>query len=256
MVHGWIYTLSGLLVGFLVGMTGVGGGSLMTPLLILLCGVRPQTAVGTDLIYAAATKLVGTTLNRHFGTVDWRIVGWLMVGSLPGALLCLGLLHHIGTTTASTSHLIHLVLGVSLLITSPAIIFRPYLQAWVSRRAVVGIARVRALTVLLGLILGGMVALSSVGAGAIGMAALVMLYPATPMRTLVAVDIAHAVPLALVAGGGHWLQGATDFYVVVWLLSGSIPGILLGTFCAGRCHEGVQRWVLGLLLIVIGFRMV
>lgn len=255
MVHGWIYTLSGLLVGFLVGMTGVGGGSLMTPLLIFLCGVKPQTAVGTDLIYAAATKLVGTTLNRHFGTVDWRIVGRLMAGSIPGALLCLFFLRHMGTA-ASTSHLIHVVLGISLLITAPAIIFRPYLQAWVSRRAVVGEARVKALTVLLGLILGGMVALSSVGAGAIGMAALVMLYPTVPMRTLVAVDIAHAVPLALVAGGGHWLQGATDFYVVAWLLSGSIPGILLGTLCAGRCHEGVQRWVLGILLIVIGFRMV
>lgn len=255
MVHGWVYTLSGLLVGFLVGMTGVGGGSLMTPLLILLCGIKPQAAVGTDLIYAAVTKLVGTTLNRHFGTVDWRIVGWLMAGSMPGALICLLFLHHVGTST-STSHLIHIVLGVSLLITAPAILFRPYLQAWVSKRAVVGEARVRALTVLLGLILGGMVALSSVGAGAIGMAALVMLYPKTPMKTLVAVDIAHAVPLALVAGGGHWLEGSTDFYVAAWLLSGSIPGILLGTTCAGRCHEGLQRWVLGVLLLLIGFRMI
>ncbi|MXV44024.1 TSUP family transporter [Saccharibacter sp. 17.LH.SD] len=255
MVHGWVYVLSGLLVGFLVGMTGVGGGSLMTPILILLCGVKPQTAVGTDLIYAAVTKLVGTTFNRHLGTIDWRIVGWLMAGSIPGALICLIFLHHTGSS-AAVSHIIHVALGISLLITSPAILFRPYLQRWASQRAVYGRRRVRFLTVVLGLILGGMVALSSVGAGAIGMAALVMLYPSVPMRTLVAVDVAHAVPLAFVAGGGHWLEGALDVRTIAWLLCGSIPGILLGTLCAGKCHEAVQRWVLGVLLAVIGLRMI
>ncbi|GBD56492.1 sulfite exporter TauE/SafE family protein [Gluconobacter wancherniae] len=255
MPHSWLYSISGLLVGFLVGMTGVGGGSLMTPLLILLFGVKPQSAVGTDLIYAAVTKIVGTSLNGRLGTVQWSIVGWLMAGSVPGAVFCLMLLHHLGTSPIS-GRLVQESLGVCLLMTAPAVLFRPKLQLWASRREPLKPATVNMLTVLMGLVLGIMVTMSSVGAGAVGMAALVILYPMVSTRVLVATDIAHAVPLTLIAGGGHWVEGTTDFGVLVRLLAGSIPGILLGTWCAGVVREDIQRWFLGILLAIIGLRMI
>ncbi|MFT8481592.1 MAG: sulfite exporter TauE/SafE family protein [Gluconobacter cerinus] len=255
MPHSWLYTASGLFVGFLVGMTGVGGGSLMTPLLILLFGAKPQSAVGTDLLYAAVTKIVGTGLNRHMGVVNWKIVGWQMAGSLPAGLLCLIFLHHAGMSDAA-SRLIQIVLGVALLLTAPAILLKPRLRIWAEGRKPLSNTAETVLTVLLGILLGTLVTLSSVGAGAVGMAALTMLYPRLTTRTLVATDIAHAVPLTLIAGGGHWLEGAVDTAVLLALLMGSIPGIILGTLCAGKLHEDTQRWVLGILLAVIGFRMI
>lgn len=255
MAHGWVFTALGLLVGFLVGMTGVGGGSLMTPLLIFFCGFRPQLAVGTDLFYAALTKLAGTMMNRHLGTIDWKIVALLLSGSLPGSLLCLVFIHYFSTEPLS-SHLTHIILGCALLITAPAVIFRPQLHQWAHRHTVEGSVRVRCLTWVLGFILGGMVTLSSVGAGAIGMAALLILYPALPLRVLVATDIAHAVPLTLIAGGGHWFEGAVDVGVLLFMLAGSIPGILLGTLCAGKLNETFQRWFMGILLLIIGLRMI
>ncbi|QHI95281.1 TSUP family transporter [Aristophania vespae] len=255
MVHGWVYTIFGLLVGFLVGMTGVGGGSLMTPLLILFCGIKPHMAVGTDLFYAAITKLSGTALNRHLGTIDWKIVLWLMLGSVPASILCLTFIDNIDGSDFLT-HIIRIVLGFSLLLTAPAVIFRPQLHDWAQRHALNGIARVRLLTCLLGFVLGVMVTLSSVGAGAIGMAVLLILYPASSFRVLVATDIAHAVPLTLIAGGGHWLTGAVDIGVLWRLLAGSIPGIMLGTICVGRLNETFQRWFMGILLIIIGLHII
>ncbi|MDF7674341.1 sulfite exporter TauE/SafE family protein [Acetobacteraceae bacterium ESL0709] len=255
MTHGLVFTALGLLVGFLVGMTGVGGGSLMTPLLIFFCGFKPQLAVGTDLFYAALTKLAGTMLNRHMGTIDWKIVGLLLTGSIPASLGCLIFLHHFSAEPLS-SHLTHIVLGCALLMTAPAVIFRPQLHQWAHRHTVEGSRKVLFLTWLLGFALGAMVTLSSVGAGAIGMAALLILYPALPMRVLVATDIAHAVPLTLVAGGGHWFEGSVDIRVLLFMLSGSIPGIVLGTLCAGRLNECFQRWFMGILLLIIGLRMI
>lgn len=255
MTENWVFTVAGLVVGFLVGMTGVGGGSLMTPLLILLCGVKPQTAVGTDLIYAALTKMAGTAMNRHMGAVDWKIVLRLLVGSLPGAALSLLYLHHMGASPEG-AHVIRVVLGVCLLLTAPAVFMRGLIRKWVESRPAPAPQAVGYLTVLLGFALGVMVTLSSVGAGAVGMAILVMLYPSVPTRVLVATDIAHAVPLALVAGGGHWFQGAIDTSMLLWLLSGSIPGILLGTLCAGRFPEALQRSVLGGILLIVGLRMI
>ncbi|EHH69123.1 sulfite exporter TauE/SafE family protein [Gluconobacter morbifer] len=255
MPHSWLYTVSGLVVGFLVGMTGVGGGSLMTPLLILLFGVKPQSAVGTDLLYAAITKIVGTALNRHHGVVQWNIVLWQVAGSLPAGLLCLIFLHQAGASPA-VSTLIREVLGVALLLTVPAILFKPKLRTWSENAAFLTPDTVRFLTVGLGVLLGALVTLSSVGAGAVGMAALTILYPRLNTRTLVATDIAHAVPLALLAGTGHWLEGAVDPVMLMELLAGSIPGILLGIFYAGKLPDDVQRWFLSILLAIIGLRMI
>ncbi|GBR53584.1 hypothetical protein AA106555_1354 [Neokomagataea thailandica NBRC 106555] len=254
MPHEWLYSASGLFVGFLVGVTGVGGGSLMTPLLILFFGTKPQSAVGTDLLYAAITKIVGTGLNRRFGVVAWRIVALQLLGSLPAGLICLLFLHHAGPSEA-TSHLIKLVLGIALVLIAPVVLLKPWLRKISENRPPLKESVEVALTVLLGAVLGVLVTMTSVGAGAIGMAALTALYPRLNTRTLVATDIAHAVPLALLAGGGHWLEGAVDGAVLVALLIGSIPGIILGTLFAGRLPDAVQRWVLGILLFVIGLRM-
>nr|WP_294915766.1 sulfite exporter TauE/SafE family protein [uncultured Neokomagataea sp.] len=254
MPHEWLYSASGLLVGFLVGVTGVGGGSLMTPLLILFFGAKPQSAVGTDLLYAAITKIVGTALNRRLGVVAWRIVLLQMLGSLPAGLLCLLFLHHAGPSEA-TSHLIKFVLAIALLIIAPVVLLKPWLSKLAVNQPPLSPRLEAVFTVLLGAVLGALVTMTSVGAGAIGMAALTALYPRLSTRTLVATDIAHAVPLALLAGGGHWLEGAVDTTVLVALLLGSIPGIILGTLFSDRLSDGVQRWVLGILLFVIGLRM-
>jgi len=252
-----LYVLSGLVVGFLVGMTGVGGGSLMTPLLILLFRIHPQTAVGTDLLYAAITKLVGTFVQHQRGVVDWRVVGRLAAGSMPASLLSLILLHHLGSPSHDTSHFITVVLGIALLATAPSVLFRHKLQTWSHKqRAPLSDRATLFLTVLLGFVLGVVVTISSVGAGAIGVTVLILLYPGLSTARIVGADIAHAVPLTFIAGAGHWIMGDVNLPMLVSLLCGSIPGIILGSLCVGRVHEGVQRSVLAAILFIVGFRMV
>ena len=206
------YTLSGFGVGFVVGLTGVGGGSLMTPLLVLLFGFHPATAVGTDLLYASVTKTCGTAVHHIGHTVEWQVVAWLAAGSLPASLLTLLLLsrqlHSSGSAVAS---LISYVLGYALLLSALSLLFRRRILALahvlsLHRRP----RREAAATVLLGALLGVLVTLSSVGAGAIGVTMLVLLYPHLPIARIVGTDIAHAVPLTLVAGLGHLAVGTVD----------------------------------------------
>ncbi|GBR12112.1 sulfite exporter TauE/SafE family protein [Asaia spathodeae] len=253
----WLFVLSGLGVGFLVGMTGVGGGSLMTPLLILLFKVHPQAAVGTDLLYAAITKSVGTLVHGHRGAVEWRVVLRMLAGSLPATLIALLFLHWYGSPSHDTTKLVSTALGVALLITAPSVFFRKELQAWSHRHAGELSQRSAAiLTVVLGAVLGVMVTLSSVGAGAIGMTVLILLYPSLSTARLVGSDIAHAVPLTLIAGMGHWWLGAVKIPMLVSLLCGSIPGIILGSLCVGQVNERVQRTVLAAVLFIVGWRLV
>ncbi|WP_323990086.1 MULTISPECIES: sulfite exporter TauE/SafE family protein [Nguyenibacter] len=252
-----LYSLSGLGVGFLVGVTGVGGGSLMTPLLILLFGIHPQTAVGTDLLYAAITKAVGTSVHGSAGGVDWKIVRRLSSGSIPAAALTLLALHALGAPSLSTTHLISRSLGVALLLTAPCIMFRAAIMtrlAGFSERLTDRQAHV--LTILVGALLGLLVSLSSVGAGAIGVTALLVLYPRLSTARIVGSDIAHAVPLTLVAGLGHWLLGSVDPAMLIALLTGSIPGIILGSLFVGRIRESVQRTVLATVLLIVGARLI
>ena len=251
-----LYSIAGVLVGLLVGLTGVGGGSLMTPLLVLAFGFHPATAVGTDLLYAAATKTVGTTVHGWRGTVDWRVVGRLAVGSVPATLLTLLVLAHFGDQSKAVSHVIAVVLGVTLVLTAVATLFRRRLVDWLTRHlgAMEGV-RVVALTVVLGAMLGVLVSLTSVGAGALGMTALLVLYPQQPINRLVGSDIAHAVPLTLVAGIGHWALGSVDGALLVSLLIGSIPGIVVGSLLAARISEGVLRPILAVTLAVVGVKL-
>ncbi len=252
-----LYALSGFFVGLVVGLTGVGGGSLMTPILVLLFGVHPATAVGTDLLYAAATKSVGTAVHGFNGTVIWRVTGLLALGSAPTAVAMIYLLNHFGPYGAGASALITTILGCALLLTAAAMLLRRRIQAYAARRAgrIDPATRV-ALTILTGVALGVFVSLSSVGAGALGVTALILLYPEIPTSQIVGSDIAHAVPLTLVAGLGHWLIGSVNFGTLGVLLIGSIPGIIAGSFLAPRLPDHWLRTMLAIVLAIVGARLV
>ncbi|QUD89423.1 sulfite exporter TauE/SafE family protein [Phenylobacterium montanum] len=252
-----LYAASGFLVGLLVGLTGVGGGSLMTPLLVLLFGIHPSTAVGTDLLYAAATKTVGTAVHGASGTVDWRVVRRLATGSAPATIITLTILAHAEKQGAGANHLITVVLGVAMIATAIAILFRNFiLKHFRERAGEIDPRRTAIFTVILGAILGVLVSLSSVGAGAIGITVLLVLYPDLPVGKLVGSDIAHAVPLTLIAGMGHWMMGSVDFHLLVSLLSGSIPGIVLGSLVSSRVSDRILRPVLASALVLVGSRLV
>jgi uncharacterized membrane protein YfcA len=250
-----LYAASGLVVGFIVGLTGVGGGSLMTPLLVLLFGVHPATAVGTDLLYAGLTKSVGTVVHGRNGAVSWRIVGLLASGSIPASAATLLALRALGPQTHATSALISFVLGIALVTTAASILLRsrlaklmPTVDPSPQRQAV--------LTVLTGAAIGVLVSISSVGAGAIGVTALYFLYPRLSAQTIVGSDIAHAVPLTLIAGSGYWLLGAVDWHMLISLLVGSIPGIIAGSASAPRIPERILRPILAVVLAVVGARLI
>ena len=251
-----LYVLSGLAVGLLVGLTGVGGGSLMTPLLVLVFGIHPSTAVGTDLLYAAATKTVGTGVHGWKRTVQWGIVGRLAMGSVPAAGVTLWLLSRSGLHADSPHGLITIVLGWALVVTAIAIVFRRTIVSFlVTDRQPLEPGQTTALTILLGAILGVLVSLTSVGAGAIGMTVLLVLYPKRDVAQLVGSDIAHAVPLTLLAGLGHWAMGSVNWSLLFTLLIGSVPGIIVGSLLAARTPDGVLRPILATTLALVGAKL-
>ena len=250
------YVVSGLLVGLLVGLTGVGGGSLMTPLLVLVFGFHPSTAVGTDLLFAAVTKSVGTTVHNAGKTVDWRIVGWLATGSIPATIITLIVIGHLGTTSKTVTSLISLVLGVALLLSAVSLIIKDrVLKVALRRNPDFGLRTSVWLTILVGFVVGVVVSISSVGAGALGTIALLFLYPRLPVVRIVGSDIAHAVPLTLIAGIGHWYLGVVNLRLLESLLVGSIPGILLGSFSARYVSEAWLKPALSCVLILVGIKM-
>ena len=252
------YALSGLLVGFIVGLTGVGGGSLMTPLLVMVFGISPATAVGTDLLYASFTKAAGVWVHARRGNVEWRLVGWLASGSIPAALLALVAVHFIGVDSVRVRGLITGSLGVALILTALAILFKEKLQR-LGRHGIGQQWRERYLvqtTVATGAVIGALVALSSVGAGAVGVAALFWLFPLLPSSRIVGSDIAHAVPLTAVAGLGHFYMGTVDWHLLLNLLLGSLPGIYLGSHLSGRIAERWLRPALASMLVLVGGKLV
>ncbi|MDK9703751.1 MAG: sulfite exporter TauE/SafE family protein [Sulfuritalea sp.] len=255
--------VSGFVVGLLVGLTGVGGGSLMTPLLVLGFGIRPVTAVGTDLLYAAMTKSGGSWVHHRHGNIDWTITGRLAAGSVPAAGLTLLLLAQLGVQghgdRDATEGLIPVALGVALLLTATSLMFRRRLLERARRRSASVYFRhrhVAGLTVLVGAIVGMLVTISSVGAGALGVTALSFLYPQLETRRVVGSDIAHAVPLTLVAGFGHWWLGTVDVVLLVSLLIGSLPGIALGAHFAAKVPERALRGLLASVLLLVGGKLI
>jgi uncharacterized membrane protein YfcA len=252
----WIYALSGLLVGALVGFTGVGGGSLMTPLLVLVFHIHPATAVGTDLLYAGITKSVGATVHGARRTVDWGIVVRLASGSVHAAAITLLLMNHFHARAEGQHGVITTMLGVALIMTGIAILFRRLiLTFFASKVGEFNPGRRTWFTILLGVVLGALVSISSVGAGAIGVTVLLVLYPKLPAAKLVGSDIAHAVPLTLLAGFGHWMMGSVDFSLLASLLVGSVPGIIIGSLLSSRASDSVLRPILASTLALVGGRL-
>ncbi len=252
------YSAAGFAVGAIVGLTGVGGGSLMTPLLVLGFGVPPVTAIGTDLLYAGITKAGGAVSHGLKGKVDWRVTGLLAAGSVPATVLAIAALSSLPPAGAATRLLVSTALGIMLVLTAIALVFRARLFAWAqSRSGPNWSARRRAgATIATGALIGIAVTFSSVGAGAVGVTALLLLFPLLPTARIVGTDIAHAVPITLVAGLGHAALGNVNVAMLASLLVGSLPGILLGSHLAPRIPERVLRNSLAAVLLLAGGKLV
>ena len=261
-MHEIAFIFAGFFVGFVVGLTGVGGGSLMTPLLIFVFNMKPHLAIGTDLLFAAFTKMGGTISLARARIVDWRIVGQVATGSIPATLVTLYILQRLGPANPATQTLMTTTLGVALLLTATATFYKvlrgkapptriaPELLAQATK------AQHWALPILFGAVIGTLVTLTSVGAGAIGVIVLMLLYPALPLPRIVAADIAHAVPLTLVAGLGHASIGSVDWPLLLSLLAGSLPGIWVGSHLMRRTPDRVIRSLLSLLLAYAGMKLI
>jgi uncharacterized membrane protein YfcA len=253
---------AGFAVGLIVGLTGVGGGSLMTPILIFFFGVKPYLAVGTDLLFAAFTKLGGTVNLARQRLVPWGIVARLSAGSLPASVLTLVVLHQLGPASDRVQSLMTHTLGVALLLTAAAMLFKAVRGKQLPRQlsatqlAQASRARSPALVVAFGAVIGALVTLTSVGAGAIGVSVLLLLFPLLPLPRIVAADIAYAVPLTLVAGLGHASLGSVDWPLLGKLLAGSLPGIWLGTRLMRHTPERLVRSLLSLLLAYAGTKLI
>jgi len=254
-----VSTLSGFVVGAIVGATGVGGGSLMTPLLVLVLGVAPATAVGTDLLYAAFTKAGGAWAHGRQRNVDWRVGALLAAGSVPAAGATLLVLRLLPLGADQYNQIITVTLSVALILTAVALLLKDRLRAIALRRPVLRAGngdRSRAVTVAVGAVLGVLVTVSSVGAGALGVAALFFLYPGLVAVRVVGTDIAHAVPLTLVAGLGHAAMGAVDWGLLGSLLLGSLPGVYLGSAVSRRLPERLLRTLLAAMLVLVGSKLI
>lgn len=251
-----LHAAAGFVVGLLVGLTGVGGGSLMTPVLVLLFGIAPQTAVGTDLLYAAVTKVTGSAVHGWRDTVEWPVVRRLAYGSIPAAILTLTVLSHYGHVGKSAQHVILIVLAVTLALTSVTVIFRNWLISFAADlNPIEPASKVVISTVVLGAVIGVAVSISSVGAGAIGVTVLLMLYPRLPVVRVVGSDIAHAVPLTLIAGIGHWIIGDVDGVLLGNLLVGSIPGVIIGSLLSTHAPDRVLRPLLAAVLALSSWQL-
>ena len=248
----FLYILAGAVVGFIIGLTGFGGGSLMTPLLVLGFNVQPAVAVGTDLLYAAITKASGVWTHQKLKNIDWAIVKNLSLGSIPGSIICIYIIKKFEISGNAFEQLISVTLGIMLILTSVVILFKETISNHFKKPADYNPS---SLTIVsLGVILGILVTLSSVGAGAIGGAILLLLYPTLRTRTIVGTDIAHAVPLTAVAGLGHFQLGHIDFNLLLSLIVGSLPAIYLGTMVGEKLPEKTLKYIVASILLIIGIK--
>ena len=252
------YIVSGFAVGLLVGMTGVGGGSLMTPLLTLLFGVPPSVAVGTDLAFASITKSAGTLTHRLRGTIRWDIVKRLCIGALPAAVVSTLALKSFGTLSPEIGQIIRYSIAGSVLLTVVALIFKGRMLAWINAHPEKQLQgnKLAAATIIAGAVLGVLVTVSSIGAGAIGATLLVMLYPRMTSAEVAGTDIAYAVPLTAIAALGHWWLGSIHWELLASLLVGSLPGITLGSWVARSVPEKFLRVLLAMTLTGVAVKLI
>jgi uncharacterized membrane protein YfcA len=252
------YIVAGFGVGLLVGMTGVGGGSLMTPLLTLLFGVSPSVAVGTDLAFASITKSAGALTHRVRGTVRWDIVKLLCIGALPAAVVAAIGLKAFGGLTKEIGDVIRYSIAASVLLTVVALLFKTRMLEWINahpEKQLHGRALATA-TIVSGAVLGLLVTVSSIGAGAIGATLLVLLYPRLSSAEVAGTDIAYAVPLTAIAAFGHWWLGSINWTLLLSLLIGSLPGITLGSWIARAIPERFLRTLLALTLTTVAYKLI
>jgi uncharacterized protein len=261
-MHDLVFVFAGFFVGVIVGLTGVGGGSLMTPILIFFFDVKPYMAVGTDLLFAAFTKMGGTLKLARAKIIDWPVVLNLCAGSIPASLITLYVLHTLGAASAAVQSIMTTTLGCALLMTAAATLYKALrgkaapIKVAAGQEAAAARPRHWGLPVLFGALIGTLVTLTSVGAGAIGVTVLMLLYPLLPLHRIVAADIAYAVPLTLVAGMGHASLGSVDWPLLVKLLAGSIPGIWIGSHLMAKTPERVIRSLLSVLLAYAGLKLI
>lgn len=252
------YVISGFAVGLLVGLTGVGGGSLMTPLLTLLFGISPTVAVGTDLAFASVTKTAGTFAHKIKGNVHWDIVKHLSLGALPAAVLATLALKYFGALDKEIGQIIRYSIAVSVMLTVIAILFRRKMQAWMNAhpdRQLHG-TKLTVATIAAGALLGTLVTISSIGAGAVGATLLVLLYPRLSPAEIAGTDIAYAVPLTAIAAFGHWWLGSINWELLLTLLLGSVPGITIGSLAARAVPERILRGLLAMTLTGVAVKLV
>ena len=258
----FIHIAAGALVGLIIGLTGVGGGSLMTPILVLGFGISPSIAVGTDLLYAALTKCSGIYFHHKNQTIDWKVALLLGSGSIPSSLITISILENLKQTGFNFDNVIILTLGVMLILTSIIILIKNRLISFIHTNHgdsffVNFVRRFRPqITILCGCLLGCVVTLSSVGAGAIGSAMLFLLYPRKSSISVVGTDIAHAVPLTAIAGLGHLHFGSVDFNLLFGLLAGGIPAIYLGSLIGKNLPDRVLRPLIAILLLAMGIKLI
>jgi uncharacterized protein len=265
MTPDYYFVLAGLLVGFCVGVTGVGGGSLMTPILLMM-RVEPHIAIGTDLLYAAISKFCGSLVHARKLNIVWPIVLWLAVGSIPASLLTTWSLDHFGGGAKEYKKMLTMVLGGMLILTGASIVFRQQIEQFFNKRRApvvqdqdehqAVVIRNKYRMILMGILLGVLVTLSSVGAGAFGIMALVLLFPNLPMIRIIGSDVAHAVLLTLVAGLGHMKSGNVDLHLLMLLLIGAIPAIIVGTLLSSKLPDRIIRPILGVTLLLLGINFV
>ena len=252
------YVVSGFAVGVLVGLTGVGGGSLMTPMLTLLFGINPTVAVGTDLAFASITKSAGTLAHRIRNTVHWDIVLRLCIGALPAAVVATLGLKYFGALDKHIGQIIRYAITFSVLLTVVAIVFRGRMVAWMSAHPEHQLhgSRQAIATIVAGAVIGTLVTISSIGAGAIGATILVLLYPHLKPAEVAGTDIAYAVPLTAIAALGHWWLGSINWELLFTLLLGSVPGITLGSLVARSVPEKFLRGLLATTLTGVAAKLV
>lgn len=253
-----LYILAGAGVGFAVGLTGIGGGSLMTPLLILF-GFPPHVAVGTDLIYASVTKAGGVAFHHRQNTINWPLVLLMLAGSIPASLITVAALSYLFPDASAYQHLITSSLGIMLIMTGLVLLLKGWLNSRRDQYRNLGIPqseppspRKAVLTLIMGIVLGICVTLSSVGAGAFGAAILMILFPYLATIRIIGTDLAHAVPLTLVGGLGHLFLGNVDLSLLASLLVGSLPAIYLGSLLGRHLPDRLMQSILATLLLGIG----
>ncbi len=253
---GLVLGLAGLAVGLLVGLSGVGGGTLMTPLLLSL-GFPPVDAVGTDLVYAAITKASGAYLHSRRHNVAWPLVGWLLLGSLPASILTLVVWQRLGVPHAVQATTVKVLLGLVLIGTGALVLLRLSLHKPVIDSPSEPTQPPRkVLTILLGAFLGVLVTLTSAGAGAVGAAALSLLFPRLSASKIIGSDLAHAFPLTLTAGLAQLATGHVDLWAVLWLSLGSIPALAVGSWLAPKVPDQILKPVMGTGLALLGLTLV